>query len=281
MTKSISLALRILSLALCFACLCSAVQPVAAVSADVAVEAVQPETNMTTKVHNAPYASATVIGQMEQGTCVTVLGQSGQFYKVDCYDMVGYIAKSQIRRDTNKEYYISCQPDSGETGSVTYRSHEEALALRSSLLSLAKQQLGKPYIYGSTGPYGFDCSGLMYYLYGNHDIGLHRTASQQLQDGIIVAKEGLQVGDLIFFREAWESYPASHVGIYAGDNQIIHAGNGGMEYADLDFDYFYDYYLCARRIVNTKTVEVEEMDSAITVANVMTRTAPAGRRTSN
>ena len=280
MTKATSLALRILSVVLCFACLCSSVQPVAAAPVAESVEAA-PQRTMTTKVHNGPSASATVIGQMEQGTCVTVLGQTRDFYKVDCYDMTGYIAKSQIRQDTNKEYYISCQPDSAETGSVTYQPHEAALELRSSLLVLAKKQLGKPYIYGSTGPYGFDCSGLMYYLYASIGVDLHRTASQQLQDGIVVAKEGLQVGDLIFFRETWETYPASHVGIYAGNNQIIHAGHQGIVYADLDFDYFYDYYLCARRVVNTKTAEVTQIDSAITVANVMTRTAPAGRRTSN
>ena len=281
MTKSISLALRILSLALCFVCLAGSLQPVAAVPVEEAPAVAQSASTMTTKVHNGPYASATVIGQMEQGTCVTVLGQSRDFYKVDCYDMTGYIAKSQIRQDTDKQYYISCEPGSSETGAMTYQSHEDALELRSGLLALAKQQLGKPYIYGSTGPYGFDCSGLTYYLYSKHGVDLHRTASQQLRDGIVVAKEGLQVGDLIFFRETWDSYPASHVGIYAGDNQIIHAGHNGIVYADLDFDYFYDYYLCARRIVNTKTVEVEEITSAITVANVMNRTAPAGRRTSN
>ena len=281
MTKSVSLTLRILSLVLCLACLVSGLQPVAAVPLEATEEAPQNASSMTTKVHNGPYASAAVIGQMEQGTCVTVLGQSRDFYKVDLYDMTGYIAKSQISQDTDHLYYISCDPDSSETGSVTYQSHEEALNLRSSLLSLAKDQLGKPYVYGSTGPYGFDCSGLMYYLYGKHGVDLHRTASQQLQDGIVVAKEGLQVGDLIFFRESWDSYPASHVGIYAGDNKIIHAGHNGIVYADLDFDYFYEYYLCARRIVNTKTAEVTQMDSAITVANVMNRTAAVGRRTSN
>lgn len=281
MTKSISLTLRILALVLCLACLVSGLQPVSAVPVEEVQEATQQMSSMTTKVHNGAYASATVIGQMEQGTCVTVLGQLRDFYKVDCYGMTGYIAKSQIRQDADGKYYVNCQEGSSETGSVSYYTYEEALNLRSGLLSLAKEQLGEPYIYGSAGPYGFDCSGLMYYLYGNHGVELHRTASQQLQDGIVVAKEGLQVGDLIFFREPGDSYPASHVGIYAGDNKIIHAGHQGIVYADLDFDYFYEYYLCARRIINTQTVEVEEVVSAMTVANVLTRTAPVGRRTSN
>lgn len=278
MTKLTSLALRILCVALCFACLSSALQPMV-VSAE-SVEA-EPQRSMTTKVHNAPYADAVVIGQLEQGTYVTVLGQTRSYYKVDCYDMVGYIAKSQISRDTNKEYYVTCQEDSEETDYVVYQTYEEAVELRSSLLALAKRQLGKPYIYGSTGTRGFDCSGLMLYLYKNHGIYLNRTASQQLQDGIIVAKEGLQVGDLIFTKEAWETYPTSHVGIYAGDNQVIHASRRGIVCESLDTEYFASTYLCARRIVNTKTAEVGEVNSAIAVANVMTRTASAGRRTSN
>jgi cell wall-associated NlpC family hydrolase len=93
----------------------------------------------------------------------------------------------------------------------------------------------------------------VYYLYGKHNIDLHRNASAQMQDGIIVAKEGLQVGDLIFFREPGEYTLCSHVGIYVGNNQIIHSGSKGVVYADLDGDYFADYYLCARRIINTNS----------------------------
>lgn len=272
MTKSKNLGMRILSLALCLVCLLPCLMGVSATDEETK------EQTLTTMVHNGSSYRSTVIGQMEDGTQVTVLDRAGDFYKVDCYDMTGYIAASQITEE-NGQYYIKCQEDSTETGVMEYTDYAEALALRHSLLELAQAQLGKPYIYGSIGTRGFDCSGLMYYLYSQHGTELQRRASQQLSDGIIVAKEGLQVGDLIFFRETYETYPASHVGIYAGNNKIIHAGSNGIEYADLDYSYFYDYYLCARRVVNTKGAAVTEPATVVTATSAMARSLPTGRRT--
>ena len=274
MLKSRSLGMRLLSLALCLVSVLCMIQPAKASPAE------EKQTTLTTVVRNSAYYSATVIGQMEDGTAVTVLDERREFYKVDCYDMTGYIARSQIVHTDDGKYYVNCNPDSSETRTMTYTDHTEALELRHSLLALAKEQLGEPYIYGSIGPYGFDCSGLMYYLYGEHGIQLQRTASKQLQDGIVVAKEGLQVGDLIFFRESWEYYPASHVGIYAGNNQIIHAGSNGIVYADLDFDYFAEYYLCARRIINTNTAALEDTTAVISMPSVTAPGPAAGRRAS-
>lgn len=272
MTKPKKLGMQILCLALSIVCLLCSVQGVAA------TEDTRQQT-LTTKVRNGSYYDATVIGQMEDGTQVNVLDRQGEFYKVDCYDMTGYIAMTQIIHTDDDKYYVNCKEDSSETGTFSYTDYADALTMRHSLLELAQAQLGKPYIYGSTGTRGFDCSGLMYYLYSNHGVSLHRRASEQLQDGIIVAKEGLQVGDLIFFRETYETYPASHVGIYAGNNQIIHAGSNGIEYADLDYSYFYKYYLCARRIVNTNSAQLQEPVTAISANSAMARSVTFGRRT--
>lgn len=254
MTKSQTVCIRILCCLLCLAGVFILALPVAAVPQTRYQPAGQ---TLTAKVRNRASRDGTVIGQMENGTAVTVLGEYGDFYEVDCYDMTGYIAKEQLDRQEDGKYYVNCQEDSAETQTAAYRSHAEALVLRHSLLSLAQQQLGYPYVYGGTRPGGFDCSGFTYYLYGEHDMPIHRTASQQLQDGIIVAKEGLQVGDLVFFRVPNETTAASHVGIYAGNNQIIHAGSKGICYANLDGSYFYENYLCARRIVNTAAAELE------------------------
>lgn len=253
MTKSQSVCIRILCCILCLVCLLALAQPVAALPQESRQAAKQA---LTAKVYNRASRSATVIGQMEDGTAVTVLGEDGDFYEIDCYDMTGYIAKEQLTYRDDGKYYVNCQKDSDETQIMEYKHLSEALLLRHALLSLAQEQLGYPYVYGGARPGGFDCSGLTYYLYGEHDMPLHRTASQQLQDGIIVAKEGLQIGDLVFFRVPYETTAASHVGIYAGNNQIIHAGSAGISYADLDNSYFYDNYLCARRIVNTAAAEL-------------------------
>lgn len=268
MTKSRNLGMRLISLALCFVCVLCLVRPAKA------SDAKQEQTTLTTVVRNGAYYSASVIGQMEDGTAVTVLDETREFYRIDCYDSVGYIARTQIVHKEDGGYYVSCNADSTETRTFTYAAHAEALELRHSLLSLAKKQLGKPYIYGSTGMRGFDCSGLMYYLFGEHGTQLHRRASEQLQDGIIVSREGMQVGDLVFFHERWDSCPASHVGIYAGNNQIIHAStSNGIEYADLDASYFASNFLCVRRVVDTNSAQLELIATAAT-----TTAAATGRR---
>lgn len=218
-----------------------------------------------------PSAKGKNVGMLADGTAVNVVGNAGDYYEIDCYGMTAHILKSQVTLQDGV-YRVTCDPQSGDTVMKDYTSHAEALELRHSLLALAKEQLGKPYIYGSTGTRGFDCSGLMYYLYGKHGITLNRTASQQLADGVAVAREGMQVGDLVFFREPGESYPASHVGIYAGNNTVIHAGNRGVEWVKLEGEYFNDCFLGARRVICTGTASMEQAP----VARMGRSAMPAG-----
>ena len=65
-------------------------------------------TYSASKVHRNPYYSSTVIGCFKNGTKLTVLSETQEFYKVDCFDMVGYIAKSQVSVNENGEYYVNC-----------------------------------------------------------------------------------------------------------------------------------------------------------------------------
>lgn len=270
MTKSRSLGMRLLSLALCVVCILCLVPPVKA------TEAVQKPTTLTTVVRNGGYDKASVIGQLENGTPVTVLDVCGDYYRIDCYDMNGYVARSQISQKEDETYYVNCLEDSTETCSFTYETYTDALQLRFGLYELAHQQLGKPYIYGSTGMRGFDCSGLMYYLFGSYGIQLQRRASEQLQDGIVVSREGMQVGDMVFFHESWDSCPASHVGIYIGNNKIIHAStSNGIEIADLDARYYANNFLCVRRVIQTQAAQLEAQ-----TPEVEPRAIASGRRAS-
>lgn len=265
MRSSRSLYIRLLSLTLCLVGVLCFLRPAEA------SEAEQTATTLTSIVRNGASYSAAPIGQLENGTAVTVLEQIGDFYRIDCYDTDGYIACQQVSGRKNAGYYVNCQTDFSETRTFTYQEHDTALQLRHSLYALAREQLGKPYIYGSTGPRGFDCSGLMLYLFDAHGIALHRRASEQLQDGIIVSSDAMQVGDLVFFHESWDSCPASHVGIYVGDGQIIHAGSGGMEYAALDYGYYAANFLCVRRVVDTDRAQLEQVTTSVTVTTANAR----------
>ncbi|MFE5661962.1 NlpC/P60 family protein [Streptomyces sp. NPDC056517] len=82
----------------------------------------------------------------------------------------------------------------------------------------ARSAVGKPYVWGATGPSAFDCSGLMVWSYGKAGISLPRTSSAQRYAGRQVPLSQAQPGDLVTYRG-----DASHVGIYAGNGQVIHA----------------------------------------------------------
>lgn len=248
MTRSKKWCTRLLSLVLCLACLAGFAAPVAAVE-----ETAQPQFIYTTLVHYSAYSTSSVIGQMEDGAVVTVLGESNGFYKVGCYDSTGYIATSQIAQGTDGKYYVNCVKESAETSTMNCVSLSDALLLRGAILSLTQAQIGVPYVYAGMSPRGFDCSGLTSYVYAQSGYDLHRRAADQLQDGLIVAKEGMQVGDLVFFRESWCGELASHVGIYVGDGKIIHAKSGGVRYSELSSDWYEAYFIGARRVVNVNT----------------------------
>lgn len=90
---------------------------------------------------------------------------------------------------------------------------------------LAKLQLGKPYRYGGASPSGFDCSGLVYYTHNYLGIQTPRTSKQQFSAAKPIDTNQLQQGDVIFFKLA--SRNVSHVGIYVGEGQFIHAPKAG------------------------------------------------------
>jgi hypothetical protein len=84
--------------------------------------------------------------------------------------------------------------------------------------ALAANLVGAPYRFGGAAPDGFDCSGLVWYVYRTVGIGLPRTAAEQRAAVRPVDVDHLQPGDLLFFQT-----PANHVGVYVGDGEFVHA----------------------------------------------------------
>lgn len=110
------------------------------------------------------------------------------------------------------------------------------------VMSAAKEALGTPYRWGGTTPSGYDCSGLTQMAYGKIGISLPRTSNEQFHalDEIDVARPG----DLLFFGSGNR---ATHVGIYMGDRQMIHAPGSGrtVSVSSLDIRYWRQHYLGA------------------------------------
>jgi peptidoglycan DL-endopeptidase CwlO len=104
----------------------------------------------------------------------------------------------------------------GDVGLIGSESHSQ-------VVSIAMQYLGVPYVWGGESPRGFDCSGLVAYVYAQIGISLpHYTVSQWDYPGAVsVPRDQLQPGDLVFFDGL------GHVGIYIGNNEFIHAPHTG------------------------------------------------------
>ena len=118
----------------------------------------------------------------------------------------------------------------------------------SPLLSVAANYLGWPYRFGSEGD-AFDCSGFVRTVFADVGIDLPHSAREISALGDRVARDDLEPGDLVFFRNAGHHY-ATHVGIYVGDDKLVHAAAraGQVQVDSLSGTYYAQHYLCARRI---------------------------------
>lgn len=104
-------------------------------------------------------------------------------------------------------------------------------------IAAAKSKLGAPYVWGAIGPSTFDCSGLTQWAWKQAGVSIPRTSQQQATYGTAVKLSEIQAGDLI--TSDWGSGPSSHVAMYVGGGQVIHAPRPGrtITYAKLDAAY--------------------------------------------
>ena len=221
------------------------------------------------KVRAYPAAGTAIIGCLEDGTALSVLGVEGGYYRIDCFDMVGYIYHRQVTVDETGTYRVRCNPESGETTYFTNNTTTQALTLTSQIRSTALAYWGVPYVPGGTGYRGFDCSGLTQHVFSTIGYTLKRTVAQQLQSGIIIPKDALQCGDLVFFKYTDTARSAySHVGIYIGNGQILHASSTrGVTVDYLNTSYYTEHYLCARRVVVSDIPGVNTIPSVSAAQN--------------
>ncbi|MER5887720.1 NlpC/P60 family protein [Streptomyces sp. NPDC001941] len=107
---------------------------------------------------------------------------------------------------------------SGRTALPPLSGQAPSSSRAAAALMAARQAVGRPYVWGANGPSGFDCSGLMQWSYGQAGVGLPRTSQAQRYAGRQVSLADAEPGDLVAYRD-----DASHIGMYAGNGQVIHA----------------------------------------------------------
>lgn len=127
-------------------------------------------------------------------------------------------------------------------------SGSELVSLRQQLVEMAMAQLGTPYLWGGSTKEGFDCSGLVMAVYRLNGYVLPRNSREQFRAGEPVEKTLLQAGDLVFFATRRPGQ-VSHVGIYIGEGEFIHAPSRGkrVRKESLSGRYFSERFMGARR----------------------------------
>ena len=135
----------------------------------------------------------------------------------------------------------ACAPFQAETKASGVGASGGAPEANARIVSAAMAQVGVPYRYGGASPMqGFDCSGLVSYVFAQQGIRVPRTAAQQFVAATPVRERDLKPGDLVFFRLAGPKAEVSHVGIYAGAGRFVHAPQSGrrVSEANLDDEYY-------------------------------------------
>ena len=174
-----------------------------------------------------------VLSSVSGGTVLELIGVQDGWYKVVHGGARGYVSSDYITLTS-------------ETPAATVA----ASSVGEEIAAYAQNFLGTPYVYGGSSTSGFDCSGFTKYVYGQFGYTLNRTATDQLSNGVSVRKDELQPGDLVFFKYR-TSKPVSHVGIYIGSGQFVHASTNSyaVQIDDLSSGHYANVYVYGRRVV--------------------------------
>ena len=179
-------------------------------------------------VRSGPGTDYDKCGRLNVGKTVEILETVDGWYRIEN----GYVSADYVR--------------------ILSESELAASSVASDVVELALSYVGYPYVYGGSSPKGFDCSGFTSYIYKQFGYSINRTCSGQLDNGTAVAMSELQPGDLVIFKKyANSSKRASHVGIYIGEGQFVHASTSkvGVIVSHLSDAYYTTGFVGGRRIV--------------------------------
>ena len=183
-------------------------------------------------VRSGPATTYDKVATLKAGTVVDIVSDPGNgWYQVE----TGYVSAEYV--------------------TLVGADYEGSSELGAAATAMAKSLLGKRYVSGGSGPNSFDCSGLMYYIYKQLGHPIARgSSSQYYNSGYFVSTSEMQPGDLIFFfnprnDRSGGTLPTTHVGMYVGDGQFIHASTNSYR---VQYDSIYGHY--AAYIVGAKRI---------------------------
>ncbi|WP_064093157.1 C40 family peptidase [Rossellomorea aquimaris] len=169
------------------------------------------------------------------GTSITASGTS---YTVESGDSLSYIAARYDVTVSQIKSWNGLTSDTIYIGQkLTINSTTQTSdSVNQNVVDVAKKYIGTPYAWGGTTPKGFDCSGFIYYVFNQAGQSIPRTNT----DGYYsksVAISNPQPGDLVFFKNTYKA-GISHMGIYLGNGEFIHASDSGVTVSKLNNTYW-------------------------------------------
>ena len=190
-------------------------------------------------IRKEPSVKSNALTTVNKGQALSVIGINDGWYKVKTSSHTGYI-RSDLMKITG-----------GYKAKASTYVPDVNAALSQQIVDLALSYIGYSYTYGGTSPStGFDCSGFTTYIFKQFGISLTRSsAGQYKNDGVEVDKDNLQPGDILAFSPNGST--VSHVGIYIGDNEFVHASTpkNGVLVSRLDSTYYINAWHGAKRVI--------------------------------
>ena len=195
---------------------------------------------------------ANVVGRLNDGDWVGIIGDPvGEWQPVSCGGSPAFIHASLL---ANHEPAAEESNGGGGGGRGNGRNDRGEGEVNSgpgqAIVDFAMQYVGYPYVYAGEGPNAFDCSGFtMFVLQNTLGIDITHDMFTQIQMGRSVSMDELQPGDLVFFGDTFRP-GLSHVGIYIGGGQFVHAENEetGVVVTDINSEYYGSRYYGATRL---------------------------------
>lgn len=185
-------------------------------------------------VRSGPGTGYDRVASLKAGTAIKVLASSNGWYHISVNNITGYVHGD----------YVALLDDIGSS------------PVGQAAAAMALSLVGSRYVYGAEGPNSFDCSGLAYYIYKQLGYTIARGSSGQYNNsGKFVSASSIEPGDLVFFFDpkfdgSGGTLPTTHMGIYVGNGQFIHASTTSyrVQYDNLYGSYYTPYIVGFKRI---------------------------------
>jgi N-acetylmuramoyl-L-alanine amidase len=204
-------------------------------------------------VRNYPDTDHDVIASLYKDVDVTITGTWNDWFKIKTqHGTVGWIHKKLLDLQTSDRYQ-TLEAMLTAIPSEKPKSVPPSVSQGQKIVESAKKYLGVRYVWGGTSPKGFDCSGLVQYVYAKYGVYLNRVAADQATQGTKVKMANLKPGDLVFFDTNGGHNYINHVGIYIGDGNFIEASSGSnyrVIITDMSGGFYARNFMTARRIFN-------------------------------